>query len=241
VSLLAARRGTVAARRAAGGGGLAPAAGYEIWLKADALTALSDGDPVATWADQSGNGHDATQATAANRPLYKTGIINGQPALLFDGSSDFLDIADDAAYKTANITVFVVLLSNSTLRTCFAYLHAATHTNPFFRWGLWHNNSNVANMRWNGTSYNSGGGTFGSAWTIAEMVDADLYLNGTLRINGTDADLTYPNATGIRLGANADGNEVLNGYIAEFILYPSSLSSTDRDTTRAYLQDKYAL
>ena len=48
---------------------------------------------VTTWYDQSGNGNDAEQTTAANQPkIYDSvsGVIeeNGKPAVEFDGSDD---------------------------------------------------------------------------------------------------------------------------------------------------------
>src|SRR5215831_11869900 len=61
----------------------------KAWWAADLMTA-SDGAAVGTWPDQSGNGIDATQATSGNKPIYKVNIINGLPALLFDGVDDFL-------------------------------------------------------------------------------------------------------------------------------------------------------
>jgi len=50
---------------------------------------------VSVWYDQSGNGRNATQTTAASQPkIYdsSTGIIyeNGKPALKFDATNDFL-------------------------------------------------------------------------------------------------------------------------------------------------------
>jgi hypothetical protein len=43
---------------------------------------LNDGDPVTTWLDSSGNGHDASQ-TGSARPIFKTGIIGGKPVVRF--------------------------------------------------------------------------------------------------------------------------------------------------------------
>ena len=46
------------------------------------------------WYDQSGNGYDATQTTAANQPqIVSSGSVileNGKPSINFDGSDDFL-------------------------------------------------------------------------------------------------------------------------------------------------------
>lgn len=46
------------------------------------------GQTVARINDKSGNGLNATQATAASRPTYQ--VVNGRPCLVFDGSDDFL-------------------------------------------------------------------------------------------------------------------------------------------------------
>jgi hypothetical protein len=62
--------------------------GLQMWLDADQIVGLVDNDPVATWADASGNANDATQGTAANRPIYKTNIVNGKPVVRFDNTND---------------------------------------------------------------------------------------------------------------------------------------------------------
>ena len=75
-------------------------AGLQLWLDAnDASTLFQDaakttsagnGDVVGAWADKSGNGKDATQATTAEKPTLQTAIINGLPVVRFDGSDDAL-------------------------------------------------------------------------------------------------------------------------------------------------------
>lgn len=67
------------------------AAGASLVLDARYI-AGADGDSIGTWSDRSGNGYDATQATANSKPLLKLGAngINGFPALLFDGYDDNL-------------------------------------------------------------------------------------------------------------------------------------------------------
>ena len=53
---------------------------------------------VSSWLDQSGNGNDATQATAANQPTIYTGgqLVkeSGRVAVEFDGSNDTMETAD---------------------------------------------------------------------------------------------------------------------------------------------------
>jgi hypothetical protein len=68
---------------------------------------------VTTWYDQSGNGNNAVQSTAANQPqIVSSGTINkqsglsgSQPALSFDGVNDFMDFT--SLVTTANYTSFV--------------------------------------------------------------------------------------------------------------------------------------
>jgi hypothetical protein len=50
----------------------------------------SDNTEVSPWADRSGNGHDVSQATAANRPTFQTAEQGGNGVVRFDGSNDVL-------------------------------------------------------------------------------------------------------------------------------------------------------
>ena len=60
----------------------------EVWLKANAGTSTTtDGNTLATWADQSGNALDATAVTA---PIYRnnaTDSLNFNPVIDFDGTT----------------------------------------------------------------------------------------------------------------------------------------------------------
>src|SRR5262249_53986102 len=62
------------------GGSFVPSdlgATLKLWLKAYGES-FSDGDPVGTATDFSGNSNNATQATAGRKPLFKTGIVNSR-------------------------------------------------------------------------------------------------------------------------------------------------------------------
>src|SRR5574343_1369214 len=85
------------------GGGAAPFSPSDVpglfqWLVAADITGLNDGDAVATWEDSSGNNRDASQATGANRPTYKTNIVNSLPVVRFDGSDDYLEMGDFSSF-----------------------------------------------------------------------------------------------------------------------------------------------
>ncbi len=78
----------------------------KLWLKADAITGLNDGDPVASWTDSSGLGNAATQSTGGLKPLYKTNIVNSLPVVRFDGTDDTMALPSITPFT--DITVFIV-------------------------------------------------------------------------------------------------------------------------------------
>src|SRR5205085_3322175 len=89
--------------------------GLEVWLKADAITGLSDGDKIATWPDSSGNGHNGTQSTDANKMIYKTNIQNGLPVarLTNPSGAQWLDLGDLSAVFPSAATLIVLYNPNN--------------------------------------------------------------------------------------------------------------------------------
>jgi len=79
--------------------------GMQAWYRADAITGLADGDPVASWVDSTANARTLTQSTADYRPAYKVSIQNGRPAIRFDGIDDMLSGAFGGSLQ---FTVFSV-------------------------------------------------------------------------------------------------------------------------------------
>lgn len=66
---------------------------------------------IVTWFDQSGNGLDVTQATAANQPAFIASAINSLPSARFDGTNDILSrasVATAVLTGTTEITAMVV-------------------------------------------------------------------------------------------------------------------------------------
>lgn len=78
-----------------------PATGLLLDLEADTLTAGA----VATWADQSGNGHDFTQATGAAQPIAQ--LLGGYMFVVPDGVNDWMD-GGQFADNLASFTIVLV-------------------------------------------------------------------------------------------------------------------------------------
>ncbi len=87
-----------------------------LWLEADGVTA-NDGASVSAWADQSGNGFNATQSTAAQQPTYQVGAMGGQPALRFNSSQTpgtNLTLGANYIYSTNDgVSIMAVVRSNA--------------------------------------------------------------------------------------------------------------------------------
>lgn len=224
-------------------------AGLVLWLKADAITGLVNGDPIATWADSSGNGYDATQATTAHKPSYRTSVINGLPVARFDGVDDRLENTTNSLVAGgAARTVFVVgdgpaagvtgtlFTFRRTTKIHTLQLYTDGGTSSIYSDGVAVNETIsdaesakfrspfVASFRYTGSS------------TVA------LWLNGVaITVSGGDV-VAEDGAAGYTVGYREDA--ISQGWkedIAEVIVYDSALSAGDRQLVQTYLGAKYGV
>jgi hypothetical protein len=84
-----------------------------LWLDAeDTSTITLNGATVSQWADKSGNGRNAVQATAANQPTYNATGLNSKPTLTAD-TTKFL-VANATGFSGGpNLWVIAVATMNS--------------------------------------------------------------------------------------------------------------------------------
>jgi len=215
-----------------------------LWLDAaDIATITESSGSVSQWDDKSGNGRNVTQGTGISQPTTNSVKQNGLNVLSFDGSNDFLSSANDAL-NFATIQLFIVARSGTALRTIIGVPHASTHVNPFFRYLLFHAANNALNIRLNGTSSLSANNliTTGAAQLFKlESDTGDAYGNGVRFIDATGVSLTYPNSTPLRIGANANGAENLNGIVAEVLIFDYGLSISQTAQVNSYLNNKWRL
>jgi hypothetical protein len=199
---------------------------------------------VKTWYDQSGNGYDATQTTAANQPqIVSSGSViteNGKPSVQFDGSNDRLGFAE---INLTQATSLVTLKRNATA----AAQDVLDVQNPT-------QNYSSLNVTMNEISgygrllvfaggastgaVNGLGGASISIYRLYASIWNGLGINGasfySIYDNGTLQSLTNSGALGISNGATsligaANGasgaTRFFDGKIQEIILYPSDQSS----------------
>ena len=96
-------------RKVGGGAQFSPGnlSGLSLWLKADAGVTLS-GSNVTAWADQSGNGNNAS-ANSGEEPTFASSFSNSKPAIEFSGISQVMQIADANSLDFLATSSFIVL------------------------------------------------------------------------------------------------------------------------------------
>lgn len=83
-----------------------PTDNLQLWLRADSVE-LTNGK-VSRWFDQSPNQYEIVQTDDAARPIVSGDALNGHPALVFNGSSNYLMGGDILNLGTDSWTWFVV-------------------------------------------------------------------------------------------------------------------------------------
>ncbi len=221
--------------------------GLQIWFDANAL-GLSDGATINSWTDMSGNNKHAVQDTLAYRPKFRTNIYNGKPAIVFDGSNDYLTFDGNIVVNT-NYSIIAVLrrATGATAHHCFLggtktsqhkNLHIGWQTNSTFYHAQY---SNDYAMRV--SNYTSGEQPIIVSLRHSNVLGNDTYIDGGLRgLDMTTSRLTHLlEWNGAAIGRYTDGsiNPRFNGWIAELIFYNRYLSETERKAVEGYLSSKY--
>jgi len=214
-----------------------PVAGVSVWLAARKETTYSDGNEVATWHDFSGGGHDASQAGATLKPLYKTGILNGQAVMRFDGSNDTMSLGDLSAVFTSAATLFIVATTPDTAYNLYTS-HNNTDADVYYRFaadghGYYGPFRTGRYTAWPSTMPSSGT----HLWVLKTQTGTGTYVAILDNVSKGTQTTTFA-------GGNAHAlsfNKYLAGDIAEVILFNTYLSASDVDTIEAYLNSLYAI
>jgi hypothetical protein len=202
-------------------------------------TGALDNGFVTTWYDQSGNGYDATQTTAANQPqIVSSGSViteNGKAALRFDGINDNLQYAGEVLNQGTFIGFAVVRVAffTGTLPSTSAFGRIFDQSS--INGGALIANSNTGNAEIFART---------SAGNVI-LTDTTFYANQTLytgqilsgnsklRINSADRVLnsttfTMSGNTGLNfvIGDNSPpSGQSLNGDLQEIVIYTTNQNS----------------
>jgi prepilin-type N-terminal cleavage/methylation domain-containing protein len=214
--------------------------GCAMWLDASDTATVNAGTPanndaVSNWNDKSGYGRHVL-ATAPNRPLFKTNMINGNPTVSFTDVLQQIATASTSGWGSRYTTFHVV---KTTTVTNIARLNSAAHLaleangHPDFM-------------------------TFDSATTTgAPDAPTDLYASGRVALlterRGRSGEVSGLRVDGVPVATKTSTTNLIDGSysyilgynslldIAEAIYYPLRLSDADVRTIECYLSTKYDL
>ena len=207
------------------------------WWDASGITGLSDGTAVSSWADSAGGTYTAVQATTTKKPIFKTNIVNGLPAVLFNGANAQVMVTPNAiAASTINIfsvvnssTASALIIGHSINNTQFTCNSAGTNAIRTY--------DGIGSGNGTSTILTQNNSTFRMLGVMMQSSNNTFIENGASR--GTVSKpvaTTYYNSIG-----GFAFNQYLSGYIAEILVYTSILSLLDIAQINKYLCNKYGL
>ena len=189
---------------------------------------------ISIWYDQSGNGKNASQSNASLQPcIVSSGIIyrqNSKPTVYFNGSSYLSTASFNNGYPNSFTLAICAGVKTNTTYSTFG---GKTRNNLPGPWDMYNDNVLVSDGTGadNFTLTTPVNSTTGFAQWIfqSNTTTSSAYINGESNGSGTTtlcSDAVY--STPIILGSRTDHVTSLNGWISEFITFPSVLSTADR-------------
>ncbi|MFM6604596.1 MAG: hypothetical protein ACKPH3_11045 [Dolichospermum sp.] len=209
----------------------------DLWLDAaDSSTITLNGSTVSQWNDKSGNGRNATQATAANQPAYNE-TQNGLRVVTFDGTNDTLNTVA-FTFPTTNLASCCVFRTTS-ITAKGVWGGGETFPN---RLGLFFTGSSQLRSMQNDSGIDIGGySTNVYVLVSSSRIGADVsqFRDGTQVANAT---MIAENAASFALSIGSWANNVvpsLAGQFAELVIFNSN--TTTRQLIEGYLAWKWGL
>jgi uncharacterized repeat protein (TIGR01451 family) len=227
------------------------ATGNMLWLKANTevysdagVTAAANGGTVQQWSTQVGT-DDATQTTAADKPLFYTGAatqgMNFNPALSFVSNDELHFPTNIGVTGTNAFTIIAVTKQTATGRLFGALSTANGGVNKSYEMNVastiaaYATQNNIANANNVSTdniphiaaTYRSGN-TFGAS---ANAATASTAIN----------TVSFNNPQAYDLGSSYNNAPYFSGALSEFIIFNTALSTANLNQVSTYLALKYGI
>ena len=243
-----------------------PTNGMALWLKADAITILTNGASVTNWPDSGPVGYRAT-ATNGTAPVFRTGVVgfNGNPTVRFDGTNQTMAVA--SYLGTVDMTLFVVgqfpnsvafavgngdfqIEHGPNANTSYGFyvsgynqygalLNRPGRTAPAYCFGSINNDS--SKQPWMGSGFAPGltdvqCDTFFQQWSAWSNA-VPLAVNQSWASGSPSGDVTDR----LNIMSRDQSSGYGQGDIAELILYNRALAASDRQLVEGLLAWKYGM
>jgi hypothetical protein len=231
-----------------------PTNGLQLWVKADLGVTTNATGRVEKWADQSGNKNDATQTDDSAKPTLVPNVVNGKPALRFDGKTNYLDVANGTGLDiVGDIASFAVIRVDdyTTYNEVWGktagpggnlpaptdwYLVQGTGVPQFYRGdGTGSGIQPAPGQRPIKANNYVVVGVRQAGTAVTHFLNGST--NGVGQITVTPAD----GGTDLKIGSREDLFTKMKGDIAELLIYNNALSDADIVNAQNYLRTKYGI
>ncbi len=217
-----------------------------MWFEASSTASIAEAETggglaVSTWYDinpQSVTKYNVT-ASGTKRPLYSENIINGAPALKFDGINDSLILSPEYTLNIAQTSIVVFKPATATENGMLL----STTSNNFGNYQTIRYQGNIPSIStWNGVNYSPAITASANAQIIVFVQNgtaAQFFSNGTALTAGTVINDAYKFG---QIGElDVDDQNPFEGYIAEIMIFDRALKAEERKAIEAYLGKKYGI
>lgn len=226
-----------------------------LWLQADALAGLRDGEPVSAWRDSSPTGLDPFQPDANKRPVWKANAVNGLPAVRFDGDDDNLRTRyyRDLLFTSYGLSVFAVFRPAGEVesRGLVSSNWTALGTSRDQGGSLVYSTAfptPAETTEWLNVNAARAGAVRPGEWTIGAVIrsgdqagQTHLLVNGSRNDDGAAIPYHSMNAEYGYIGCLRSEAGGWKGDIAEILIYGQALPEPDVRAVQEYLSRKYKI
>lgn len=216
--------------------------------------ALSAGDPITNWLDETANNRDLSQAVVARKPTYRAGGPNGEPYADFDGGDDMAIVEANVMAGLSAFHVYYVIRTDAASPVFGRVLSEEAFTtspNRTYDFGVDNSAPRLHRVIMDMTGGNDKSvieaASSAAAWHIYEH----RLSGGTMTIHvdgvqvGTVAGCGNTRAADgepLRLGASSGSlNPYWTGYVAQVVGYTSGLSAAQTTSALTFLSNRFGI
>jgi hypothetical protein len=227
-------------------------AGMLLWLDASTGITLVSGQ-VDVWADQSGNGNNATAPSSVLRPDYSATGFKGKAAIDKTSTPNLTSVKVGlrlaSQLSLGDFTIIAVRQKTGAAANRSVYLTRDNSAGSFYM-GVSPDGSGVDSI--NGANVSAF--SLGNAYATSNQYNIGITCTrraGTVakqQLNN-NAELTYNSAATTTLllqnllyyTSNGSATYDFTGFFAELLVFNNSISDADKNLIMKYLNDKYSI
>ena len=212
--------------------------GAVAWFDSADLSTITITTGVSEWRDKSGNGRNATQAFAGNRPAYSASALQGLPGLIMQ--DDWLD----ATYSANGISVWMAAMPNATSDIVYYPIGLQSGGQGGILAGGADSTVSQRAGWWNGTTalLTSNTVSVGQKFILSGSTDSTVPSRRLRLTPGTEVtDSVSQSVSAIRIGKRVDGVWPFDGVISEVVFGEPFTGNRTRDLVEGYLGWKWGI